>query len=92
MRRRKDSGQRVKVSVTVDPELLGCVDAYLAAHLELDRSKVFDQALALWQARQQELEMTAQFEVEELSEEDIAERAAWRAVRDAAARQRFGEA
>lgn len=90
MERRGAGEHRVKVSVTVDPQLLRCVDAFIAAHPELDRSKVFDEALSLWQTRQQESEMEAQFDDDGLSEEDLEERATWRSIRDAAARQRFG--
>ena len=36
---------RVKVSVSVDPDLLNAVDSFVREHDELDRSKVIDQAL-----------------------------------------------
>jgi len=44
---------RVRVSVTVDPDLLGAVDQFVGEHSETDRSKVFDEALTLWCAKQQ---------------------------------------
>jgi metal-responsive CopG/Arc/MetJ family transcriptional regulator len=39
---------RVKISATVDPELLDGVDAYIREHPGRDRSKVIDEALMLW--------------------------------------------
>lgn len=44
---------RVRVSVTVDPDLLAAVDRFVGEHAEADRSKVFDEALSLWCAKQQ---------------------------------------
>ena len=44
---------RVKVSVTVDPVLLNVVDSFVREHNDLDRSKVIEQALALWSAAHQ---------------------------------------
>ena len=40
--------RRTKVSVSVDPRLLDIVDAYVEAHPQLDRGRVFDEALSLW--------------------------------------------
>lgn len=45
--------QRVKITVTLDADLLQAVDAFVADHPGLDRSNVLDQALLLWNARQQ---------------------------------------
>lgn len=53
---------RVKVSATVNPELLSGVDAYLRDHPGVDRSGVFDEALALWLAHQQDRAMHEQFD------------------------------
>ncbi|HZR99824.1 MAG TPA: hypothetical protein VFE37_14020 [Chloroflexota bacterium] len=80
--------RRAKLSVTVDPELLGAVDAFVAAHPGLDRSKVMDQALALWYAREQERAMEEQFG----GTPDVATRAeheAWQRIQRAAARRVF---
>lgn len=52
---------RVKVSVSVDPQLLNAVDIYVQEHKGVDRSKVIDQALGYWTAAQQESAMEAQF-------------------------------
>ena len=78
---------RVKVSVTLDPELLGAVDGFVQAHPGQDRSKVIDQALQQWYAQQQNIAMEAQFAG---AEDAIArERKAWRSIRRAAAPRRF---
>lgn len=53
---------RVKISATVDPELLSEVDAYVGEHPGADRSGVIDEALALWLARRQDHAMEEQFD------------------------------
>ena len=78
---------RPKVSVTLDPELLGAVDAFVQAHPGQDRSKVIDQALQHWYARLQEIAMEAQYREESKSE--LAERQAWRSIRQAAVKGRL---
>ena len=77
---------RIKVSVTVDPDLLNAVDSFVREHDELDRSKVIEQALTLWSAAQQETAMEQQFAG---PLESPAERSAWRAVRRASAVKRL---
>ena len=77
---------RVKVSVSVDPDLLNAVDSFVREHDELDRSKVIDQALTLWSAAQQEAAMERQY-TQELEPE--AERRAWHRVRRAAVAKRL---
>lgn len=79
---------RVKVSVTVDPDLLNAVDSFVREHGDLDRSKVIEQALALWSAAQQEVAMEQQFAG---PLESPAERSAWRAVRRASVGRRLPE-
>jgi metal-responsive CopG/Arc/MetJ family transcriptional regulator len=81
--------RRMKVSVTVDPTLLQAIDAYVEEHPETDRSKVVDEALALWYARQQERAMQEQF-AESPSRAELTERAAWRDVRRGAAVRALG--
>ncbi len=78
--------RRVKVGTTLDPELVGAVDAYIAAHPGTDRSEVLDAALRLWCERQQELAMERQFSAPP-SKQEVAERSAWRRIRTAAARR-----
>lgn len=75
---------RTKISATVGPDLLDAVDAYVADHAELDRSKVIDEALRLWYAQRQAAAMEEQFTARRSVEEDQ-ERDAWRAIQRAAA-------
>jgi metal-responsive CopG/Arc/MetJ family transcriptional regulator len=75
---------RSKISVTVDPALLKAVDAYVAAHPGMDRSKVVDAALMRWYGEQQEAAIAAQHR-EPLDEVTAREMNDWRAIRRAAA-------
>ena len=79
---------RIKVSVTLDPELLGAVDGFVQSHPGQDRSKVIDQALHQWYAQQQGVAMEAQYA---RTEDDVVgpERKAWRAIRRSAAKRRL---
>ena len=90
MPQRSGQRRRVKIGAKVDPQLLQAVDGYLAEHPELDRSKVIDEALWLWYARQQERAMEAQFAAPQ-SPEEQAERAAWRRIQSAAAARLFAK-
>ncbi len=78
---------RPKVSVTLDPELLSAVDAFVQSHPGQDRSKVIDQALQHWYARLQEIAMEAQYG--EQSEAELRESTAWRSVRRAAVKRKL---
>ena len=73
------------MSVSLDPGLLELVDAFLQDHAELDRSKVMDQALALWSAERQAEAMAAQYS-DPVDNEQLA---SWRATRRAAAERRL---
>lgn len=79
--------RRPKVTATLDPELLAAVDAHVAAHPDLARSAVIDQALRLWRARELESAMARQFA--EPDEVRPAERAAWDAIRRAVTGRRL---
>ncbi|MFI5267115.1 MAG: CopG family ribbon-helix-helix protein [Chloroflexota bacterium] len=79
---------RKRVSVSVDPALLKEVDAFVEQHPPADRSKVFDEALALWYARCQDEAMRAQF-LQQPSAEEAAEIADWREIQRAAATRLF---
>src|SRR5947208_9951408 len=79
---RPSSRRRPKVTATLDPDLLASVDAYVAAHPDLDRSTVIDQALRLWHARELELALAVQFATPDGV--DPAERHAWDQLRYAA--------
>ncbi len=85
---RPGPGKRVTVSVTVAPDLLAEVDRYAASHPGTDRSKVFDEALWLWYAREQERQMEEQFAEPEPPEVQ-AELASWRQIQRAAAERLF---
>ena len=76
--------QRVKVSATLDPELVAGMDAYVREHPDVDRSKVLDQALHLWIAEQQRQAMIDQFRADDRPEDEVRQ---WRAVQRAAARR-----
>ena len=78
--------RRLKVSVTLDPDLLDAVDSYAQRHAGMDRSKVMDAALTHWYATRQEAEMIEQFTGAEATEVE-AERQAWKRIRGAAARR-----
>lgn len=80
---------RIKVSVTVEPLLLHAVDDFVAQHEGMDRSKVFDEALYLWYAREQEERIAAQHRAKQTPEEQQ-ERAAWRGIQTESARRLFG--
>jgi len=82
--------RRVKVGATLDPELVAAVDAHVADNPGLDRSAVLDEALRLWQQRQQDLAMRRQFLEDEKNKNDK-DRVAWRQIRDAAAARTFAK-
>jgi len=77
---------RVKISATVDPDVLDSVDAYVRERPGRDRSSVIDEALTLWLAREQERAMEAQFDGPGAPEDEWR---AWSSIRDAAARDRL---
>ena len=80
---------RAKVSVSVDPLLLQAVDSFVEAHPETDRSRVVDEALSLWYARQQEQAMVAQFSAP-VSAVEAAEQADWGHIQRRSAGRIFG--
>jgi len=79
--------RRIKVGATLDPDLLAAVDAHVAGTPGTDRSAVLDDALRLWNERQQGIAMERQ--LREDAARYGAERADWRRVRGAAARKRL---
>jgi hypothetical protein len=74
---------RVKISATVDPELIAGVDAYIREHPDRDRSKVLDEALMLWLAQEQARAIEAQFDGPDVPEDELRR---WNAILDANAR------
>jgi hypothetical protein len=83
-----NSRRRPKITATLDPDLLASVDAYVAAHPQLDRSAVIDEALRLWRARELELAMEAQFAAP--AGVDPIERQAWDQLRRGAVGRQLG--
>ena len=74
----KQAGRRrVKISATLDPELVDALDAYVTQHPEADRSGVLDEALTLWLAAQQDRAMAEQFAGDGAPED---ERQVWRSM------------
>jgi metal-responsive CopG/Arc/MetJ family transcriptional regulator len=80
--------RRVKVSVTVDPELVYQVDAFVGSHPALDRSKIFDEALDLWYAQKQQETIEEQY-AQAPTVEEAKEIAAWRRIQAEAADRIF---
>jgi hypothetical protein len=80
--------RRARVSVSIDAGLLAAVDRFVAEHPGADRSRVFDAALRLWYADQLDAAMAAQYA--QPDGVDLTERAAWNAIRDAAATRTLG--
>ena len=77
---------RIKISATVDPELLAGVDTYIKERGDCDRSKMLDEALWLWLAREQHRAMEAQYAEDDRPPEEVA---AWDRIRNAAASRIF---
>jgi len=88
MAQQRVNRRRVKIGATVDPTILGAVDAFIRRHPDLDRSAVIDEALRLWWVHQQDREMEQQFAVPPSAAEGE-ERAAWRRIQDASAERIF---
>lgn len=77
--------RRVKISATLDPELLDGVDAYVREHPDTDRSKILDEALWLWFAREQDRAMDEQYAApDDIPEDELRQ---WNAVLEANARK-----
>ncbi|HUF84281.1 MAG TPA: hypothetical protein VMQ81_06775 [Acidimicrobiia bacterium] len=82
--------RRAKLSATVEAGLLEQVDRFVAERPGTTRSAVIDEALHLWAARERERAMEEQYaDPTPLSEEDQAEREAWRRIQRAAAERIF---
>lgn len=80
--------RRAKFSATVDAELLETVDRYVQEHEAINRSMVIDEALRLWSARERARAIEEQMLAPQ-SEQEQAERAAWRELQSAAATRLF---
>jgi metal-responsive CopG/Arc/MetJ family transcriptional regulator len=77
-------GQRVRprITVTVDPDMLDEMDAFIRDHEGTDRSQVVDQALRCWYAGVLAEALERQH-AEPKSAEELEERAAWKRIRAA---------
>jgi len=75
---------RVKISATVDPDLLAEVDRFVRESPRYSRSRVIDDALHLWRRNELDRQMAAQYEAP-LSDAEQDEMADWRRIRRAAA-------
>jgi hypothetical protein len=76
----------VEINAAVDADLLARIDAIVAQFPGLDRNGVIDEALRMWYRHERALER--QF-APPLSDEDRAEREAWRSIQAAAAERIF---
>ena len=74
---------RPRVTVTLDPDLLGAVDDYVQEHHRdgADRSGVLDEALRLWCQERLRRAMRAQY-LAPRSDEELDEQASWTHIRD----------
>ncbi|MGI8549357.1 MAG: hypothetical protein ACR2PL_00970 [Dehalococcoidia bacterium] len=88
MSQRTMERRRVKVSVTLAPELVQEVDRFLREHPEFDRSAIVGEALSLWCRQQQEKAMEEQFAAEP-SAGELEERESWRRIQCASAERIF---
>ena len=81
--------RRIKVSLSLDPVVMAYLDAYVAAHPALNRSRVVELAVWAFQQRQIEEALEQQY-VEPEAEEVRRELDDWRHIRRAAARRTLG--
>jgi len=88
MKKVRHERRRVKLSTTVDEDLLAQVDRFPAQHGQTDRGEIIDAALRLWTDRERERALEAQFLAPKSAEEQE-EYAAWRQIRRAATTRLF---
>jgi len=81
---------RVKISATLDPDLLQAVDRFVRETPHYSRSQVIEDALQLWSKQQLERQMAAQYELQP-SDPEPDEWADWRHIRRAAATRSLGK-
>jgi Arc/MetJ-type ribon-helix-helix transcriptional regulator len=75
---------RVKISATLDPDLLQAVDRFVRESPHYSRSRVIEDALQLWRKQQLERQMEAQY-TPRPSDAEPDEWEDWRHIRRAAA-------
>jgi len=78
--------KRIKISTTLDPELLGAVDRFFGQHPGSDRSAILDEAIMLWLAQEQDRAMAEQYAGEGPPDHEAQ---AWRSIQRAAAQRIF---
>ncbi len=88
MSQARSARYRVKISATVDPDLLHAVDSFVREHPTYSRSCVIEDALRLWQAHELDRQMEEQFSAP-LSPSEQEDRAQWRRIRSASAMNIF---
>ena len=82
--------RRVKISATLDPNLLQAVDLFVQESPHYSRSRVIEDALQLWWKQQLEKQMEAQYAVQS-SGTIPDEWADWLHIRRAAATRSLGK-
>jgi hypothetical protein len=79
---------RVKISATLDPELVAGVDAFVRKHPGTNRGKIIDEALWLWFAKEQDRAMEEQYAApDDIPEDELRQ---WNAVLEANAQTMLG--
>lgn len=71
-----------RITVTVDPDMLDEVDAYIREHVGTDRSQIVDEGLRCWYARKLHEALVKQHSATR-SPEEVEERTAWKRIRAA---------
>lgn len=71
---------RRRITVTVDPAILGEVDSYIQEHDGTDRSHIVDEALRCWYARTLHEALVKQHSAPK-SPEELEQRLAWKRIR-----------
>jgi len=81
--------RRAKISTTLDPDVLGGVDAYLRDHPDRDRDTVINEALRIWLDLAKEQDRAIEEQSAAPDDRPEHEVAAWNAIRDANTRILF---
>jgi Arc/MetJ-type ribon-helix-helix transcriptional regulator len=90
MAERTPGRRRVKISATLDPDLLRAVDRFVQASPHYTRSRAIEDALQLWWKQELDRQMAAQYEAPS-SDAERDELADWRHIRRAAAARTFSK-
>ena len=71
---------RPRITITVDPDILEEIDAYIQEHSGMDRSRIVDEALRCWYAQALHEALVRQHSAPK-SPEELEERLAWKRIR-----------